>query len=351
MIRAKKLAKDQRRSSSLEKIKLKLLGLDIKMNLMKRIILKTILMLKSAVNRGQFNNFFEHYKKYGHFENRTLRKKINRKDKIFDKLDKQGLGLEIGPSHNPIAPKKDGFNVRILDHANSIELKKKYTGHGVNLENIEEVDYVWSGENFEDLVGGAEIFDWIIASHVIEHVPDLISFLNQCDRILKKNGKLSLVIPNKFFCFDHFSSLTMTGEILDAHIQKRTRPTPGQIFNHLANASSRFGQLAWADDGQGKPDALIHKISDAKEYFFRALNSEEYLDTHCWRFTPKTFNLILSDLNYLKLINLRPIQNFDTEGCEFFVTLQKNNSPLNRDSLEINRLSVLKDMTTKINKV
>jgi predicted SAM-dependent methyltransferase len=307
--------------------------------------------VKSAVFRGQFKNGLEHYKKHGRFENRPLRKTINRKDKVFDKLDKQGLGLEIGPSHNPIAPKKDGFNVRILDHASTQDLKKKYAGHGVNLDNIEEVDYVWSGENFEDLVGGAEIFDWIIASHVIEHVPDLINFLNQCDRILKKEGKLSLVVPNKFFCFDYFSSLTMTGEILDAHIQKRSRPTPGQIFNHFANASTRFGLIAWADDGQGKPDALAHKISDAKEYFFRAHNSEEYIDTHCWRFTPESFNLILSELNYLNLINLGSIQNFDTEGCEFFVTLQKNNNPLNHDSLDANRLSVLTDMISKFSKI
>jgi len=36
---------------------------------------------------------------------------MNRKDKILSFLDKRGKGLEIGPSHNPITPKKEGFSV------------------------------------------------------------------------------------------------------------------------------------------------------------------------------------------------------------------------------------------------
>jgi len=45
------------------------------------------------------------------------RNRLNRIDKALHKIDRTGLGLEIGPSHNPIAPKKAGFNVEVLDHA------------------------------------------------------------------------------------------------------------------------------------------------------------------------------------------------------------------------------------------
>ena len=100
---------------------------------------------------------------------------ISREEKVFHLLDKKGLGLEIGPSLNPIAPKKKGFNVHILDHASSEELRHRYQGHGVNLDNIEEVDFVWNGETFYELIGKSNCYDWIIASHVIEYVPDLIS--------------------------------------------------------------------------------------------------------------------------------------------------------------------------------
>jgi hypothetical protein len=38
---------------------------------------------------------------------------MSREDKALCALDRKGFGLEIGPSHNPIAPKKLGFNVHM----------------------------------------------------------------------------------------------------------------------------------------------------------------------------------------------------------------------------------------------
>lgn len=64
----------------------------------------------------------------------------------------------------------------------------KYKDHHVNLNNIEEVDFVWRDENYSELTGKSKYYDWIIASHVIEHTPDLIGFLNDCDAILKDEG-------------------------------------------------------------------------------------------------------------------------------------------------------------------
>src|SRR5688572_25412862 len=102
---------------------------------------------------------------------------MNRKETITSRLNLAGLGLEVGPSHDPVAPKAAGYNVHIVDHLPQDELKAKYAGHGVNIDNIEPVDFVWTGQPLDELVGGKQIYDWIIASHVIEHVPDLIRFV------------------------------------------------------------------------------------------------------------------------------------------------------------------------------
>ena len=67
-------------------------------------------------------------------------------------IDRHALGLEIGPSHRPVAAKRDGFNVRILDHLDAPGLRAKYADHGVDIAAIEEVDYVWRGETLEELV-------------------------------------------------------------------------------------------------------------------------------------------------------------------------------------------------------
>ncbi|MET0688001.1 MAG: methyltransferase domain-containing protein [Methyloceanibacter sp.] len=116
-----------------------------------------------------------------------------RKEIVFRHLNAAGAGLEIGPCHNALAPKREGYNVKILDHLSSDGLRKKYDGHaGVDTTSIEEVDYVWSGQPFADLTD--ERFDWITASHVIEHTTCLITFINDCASILRPDGILSLVI-------------------------------------------------------------------------------------------------------------------------------------------------------------
>ena len=250
---------------------------------------------------------------------------LSRREKALKMVNPNGLGLEIGPSHNPIAPKKLGFNVHILDHSNAEGLCAKYRGHGVNLENIEKVDFVWGGEPLCELIGREKCYDWIIASHVIEHTPDLVAFLVDCEKLLKDDGVLSLIIPDKRYCFDYIHAQTSTGELLDAYDQKRKHPTPGKVFDHFAGATKLNGKIAWDSSTRGTIE-FVHTFSEAIEYWRRASARQEpreYIDVHNWRFTPASFRAILFDLQALGLIHFDVKMEFDTAGCEFFVTLQK----------------------------
>lgn len=291
----------------------------------------------AAVKAGKFRSGREHYEMYGQKEGRLLRLfpgETLREAKTFHLCDRKGLGLEIGPSHNPIAPKKKGFNVHILDHVSAAELRRKYQGHGLNLDNIEEVDYIWHGEPYPSLIGNTKCYDWIIASHLIEHVPDLISFLQQCEALLKPSGILSLVVPDKRYCFDYFSPSSSTGNVLDAYAEKRVRPSHGQIFDHFANASMRDGNGAWENGRAGEATELMHPFADAEAQWARSVSTTDYIDTHCWKFTPASFRLLVSDLLNLGLINLEIKAEFDTSGCEFYMSLgKKSDVPMKLDRL------------------
>ncbi len=246
---------------------------------------------------------------------------LSRIDKALIMVDRKGLGLEIGPSHNPLAPKKAGFNVRILDHATREELIEKYRGHGVNLDNIEDVDYLWHGEPINELVESGTRFDWIIASHVIEHTTDLVSFLQELSKTLRPNGIISLVIPDKRYCFDYFRPTSTTGEVLQAHSEQRTRHAPGVVFDHYAYAAKLDGNIAWGQNSEGGI-SLAHTLSEAKLQFETARTSTNYIDVHQWRFTPSSFSLLMRELAQIGLINLTVAHAFDTDGCEFFATLK-----------------------------
>lgn len=299
----------------------------------------------AAVIDGALGSGEEHFRAHGMKEGRSGLPSValDRVGKAMLVLKRDGLGLEIGPSHNPIAPKKAGYNVHILDHSSAEELRAKYAGHasyGVEIGNIEDIDFVWKGQPFEELVGSTSRYDWIVASHVIEHVPDFVSFIRQCEAILKPKGRLSLIIPDRRYCFDFFGHETSTGEVLDAFLEKRLRPSRGQIFDYIANAVKCDEKIAWSAETRG-PMQLIHSFTQAREMSESAGLSPDYIDVHAWRFTPASFRLIISDLQKLGLIAMGISLEFDTSGCEFYVTMERDK--VGRTENRLQRLSKIRD--------
>ena len=261
---------------------------------------------------------------------------VDRVAKTMYALKKDGLGLEIGPSHNPMAPKKAGYNVHILDHATAEELRVKYKDHPINFDNIEEVDFVWRGEPLSELIGREHCYDWIVASHVIEYVTDFVGFLQQCEKLLAPGGVISLVVPDKRFCFDYYRTLSNTGDALQAFTENRVRHSPGTVFDYFANAS-RMGadRIAWAEQDRGNI-SMVHTLDEAEEEWRKALKNDEYIDAHSWKFTPSSFRIILNDLQKLGLTELAEVDGFDTLGFEFWITLgkrQPNSVVYDRQSL------------------
>jgi 2-polyprenyl-3-methyl-5-hydroxy-6-metoxy-1,4-benzoquinol methylase len=280
-----------------------------------------------AISAGQFKSGQEHYTIYGKTERRVWGDLLTREGKAMSEIDKNGVGLEIGPSHRPIASKKQGYNVQIVDHLDKNGLIKKYANHNLNIDNIEKVDFIWTGQPLSQLIEKKSYYDWIIASHVIEHIPDPISFFQECETLLKPDGKISLIIPDKRYCFDCLNSVSSTGELLDAYAEKRITPSPGQVFNHFANAAEREKKGAWEKNYRGEIE-LIHSLAQTKELWNRACKNVEYIDVHCWRFMPTSFALFIEDIRYLGLTGLSIIRDFDTVGCEFYVTLAKHQNTI-----------------------
>jgi SAM-dependent methyltransferase len=277
------------------------------------------------VATGSFESGFLHYSLYGKSEGRPLEPVVvehRNRELALRYLKRDGRGVEIGPSHNPIAPKSGGFDVEIVDHLDRDGLVAKYLTHGIDLRRIEEVDHVWHGEPLTELTGHSRYYDWVLASHVLEHVPDPVTFLRDVGEMVKPDGVISLVVPHKGRCFDYFLPITTTGALLDAWLRRPTRPSPGQIFDHTSSASLLDGALSWDAEESRHPNSLAHTLLDAHELFEQQQNGTDYVDVHCWRFTPASLRLVLSDLFKMGIIHLE-IQAIDDEGeSEFYVALR-----------------------------
>ena len=130
---------------------------------------------------------------------------MDRKKYLLKYITKEKLGLEIGPYIHPLASKREGYNVKILDVFTDEELINR-SGNDCHLNEsdtsrIEKVDFVMSAQeigSIEELKGTC---DYILSSHNLEHIPNPILFLQGCTQLLKPDGIISLALPDYRCCW------------------------------------------------------------------------------------------------------------------------------------------------------
>ena len=69
-----------------------------------------------------------------------------------------------------------------------------------------------------EAVTSGERFNYIVAAHVIEHVTDIVALLDTAQRLLEPGGQLSLIVPDKRYCFDRMRPVTTVGQVVEAHL-------------------------------------------------------------------------------------------------------------------------------------
>jgi SAM-dependent methyltransferase len=259
---------------------------------------------------------------------------MTREEIILAHINKDGAGLEIGPSHAPIAPKKQGYRVHVLDHRDRNALVEKYREHGVNLANIEEVDFVWDGRPYVELIGRRHIYDWIIASHVLEHTTDLVGFLNDCDSLLKENGVLSLALPDMRYCFDRFRPASGLGRVIDSALHPPSIHSVGTVAEYFLTVVRKGNRIAWEKGAAGE-FTPAHSFEEARQAIRDVKEWGLYLDVHEWCFTPTSFRLMMRDLFQLGFIQLKEFAFHPTVGCEFFAALSRAGTPIEGIRLEL----------------
>lgn len=235
-------------------------------------------------------------------------------------LEKQGL--EIGPLDKPIVPKK-GTGVLYADHLPTDKLRDKYRGdENVNNEQIQGIDIVVGPSGIRDAVGSRR-FNYVVASHVIEHIPNPLGWFNEIYGFMEPGGILSLAIPDKRYCFDRLRGLTTAAEWIGAWLQKTTRPTPVQIVDFLSNKVEHHGNITWAENIDLQDLIHVWHPREALRIAVESLDSSEYLDVHCSVLTPRSFCKLLRELSVFGLFNFYVANFHDSVGHEFFIQLQK----------------------------
>lgn len=253
---------------------------------------------------------------------------VTRNEKILRCIDPAiHVGVEIGPLDKPVVTREMG-QVYYIDHDTTDVLRDRFSdpNHNVDVNKIVDVDRVWGEKGLAELLQEEAPLDYVIASHVIEHVPDLIGWLSEVRAILKLGGVLSLAIPDKRQCFDYLRPTTRLPEVVEAYLQRSRKPSSRQIFEHISSAVTYQGSGAWggamSDESQL---ARLHTIESAWTTAKTAFATGEYCDVHCWVFTPTSFFELLGEIAAADLLKFEVAEFFETEGCEFYVSLRATN--------------------------
>jgi SAM-dependent methyltransferase len=255
---------------------------------------------------------------------------LDRISRLIDGLDiAEGQGLEIGPLFSPIL-RRPQANVFYVDHADTETLRQKYASDpNVPEELIVPIDFVWNGEKLETVTDNAE-FDYVIASHVIEHVPDVLNWISELGSVSKDDGSLRLIVPDRRFTFDLQRQESGILDVLAAAIEKRKTPAPRDILDFWTKYQSVDCELVWAGQNPAHSGLHLEELPGAMQRAREAFEQGAYHDTHCWVFTPMSFAALMSELAQLKLISFACSYIYPTAPNEldFFVHMTKSDDPI-----------------------
>jgi hypothetical protein len=256
--------------------------------------------------------------------------------------DLSRTGLEIGALHHPIIDRSTerDANVLYVDHADTAALHAKYADD-TDVGEMVDVDVVWGDGVLADALGERAPVDWAIASHVIEHVPNFVGWLDQLADVMRDRAILSLAIPDKRYCFDIHRRETDPSEVVGAWLAGSTRPSPATVFDFYARITAVDAGQAWA--GAYRAEPAENDVERGLEWARKASESDEYVDVHCWTFTPESFIATLRTLFRLGLTSFRVASFTPTlpNELEFFCALERLPRAMSPDDRQAAQLASL----------
>lgn len=255
----------------------------------------------------------DHFLRYGANEARVWTQ-INSRDAFLELLNDREPLLEIGVFDRPSLEsfRQAGLTVHYADWLSREELVARAEGiQGRNPAKVPEITYILKS-GYEQI---RERYAAVVSHHCVEHQPDLVGHFLDVRSILKEEGWYLFSLPDKRFCFDHFIPESSIVDVLDAYLLGRKSPSFKSVLEHRCFTSHRF----W--DGVNPylstDEAMLERARAALSEF----RSCEYVDVHCWQFTPCGFKWLYEQLSDLQVLPRCKELKIYPAGAEFYVAI------------------------------
>jgi SAM-dependent methyltransferase len=231
--------------------------------------------------------------------------------------------LEVGAFDSPTFRGPKAPTVRYLDRFSRDDLAARYPRHP-NVAAAVSVDYVVTDKRFADSI--SDRFDLVVANHVIEHVPDPITWLGQLAQITRPDGHLLLSIPDRRFTFDYLRREATVVDWLRARHDDLEWPSVWQIvdsryyYRPLKRDDFLNGAPPPAKLARGRVD-----LSAALAQAEAASAGSSYAGVHCFAYTASTFAALITELQETGLMpwQLDDVDDACAELREFHVLFSR----------------------------
>ena len=251
-----------------------------------------------------------------------------RRARIVGDIDlRRGRCLEIGPLANPVVD-PDVADVRYVDVVDRAGLLAHYDGNpAVDPQAIPE-QHFWltrsdgTVSTLAEAVAADGPYQHVVASHVIEHVPDMVGWLRDVAQVLTSDGALVLAVPDRRYCFDVHRAPATVGQVVQAHLDGDRTPSVRAVLDHFMRAVDYSAEQAWA--GEQPPTQGSHPIDDVRRHVARQ-QAGDYVDCHVWPLTPRGFADLMDDLLALGEVDFAVERLTATRvgEQEFYATLRR----------------------------
>lgn len=254
----------------------------------------------------------------------NMKIKMGRIEKLTKYLDLgTSHGIEYGALDKPIV-KKSQSNIIYVDYTSTKKLKEKSKDDPhVKQNDIVAIDINLTESGSSKALQSRGPFDYIVASHVFEHLPNPLAWLEKNSKMLREGGIISLAVPDKRYTFDYFRRLSEPSDWLATYIDSNERPSTIQLLDHYMNVRVVNTETAW----DKKPDLLdcprYHNNEDAMNLTRKG--QLVYVDCHCFVYTDSSFMAIFNVLQSMNLmLNLEIVEIFPPEhhSNEFIISLR-----------------------------
>jgi SAM-dependent methyltransferase len=179
-----------------------------------------------------------------------------------------GSGVELGPGPKPFPVDYPGVETTYLDRWEPDENRGLFQELGPGADFVKP-DIICNLDTDKLKMLDDASQDYVIASHVLEHMADPIGLLDEIHRVLKPGGIALILLPDMRRTFDRSRPVTSLEHLVAEHEAGVTEVDDAHIIEFIEHT-----EVGWRPTAEGQTEAELAELYD--------WHRQRSIHVHCW---------------------------------------------------------------------